>query len=209
MESRKGGNKKFIRSHGGTYKISGNKYVENITIASWEDFGKEKTDFTFKVQGNTFHQKGTLVLKDGTKYDIDEQWQRVNLPPQKTPGIGTWNQLSSSGVNADGKKWSHTNATHSRYMIITPTHYMLIRHKGKEFESALAGTYKMQGGKFVPDFALSSIPQQKGRKAEAALRVEESKLYWDGVLTDSAGRHTWQDVFEKVDTKTIKTASNR
>jgi hypothetical protein len=37
--------------------------------------------------------------------------------------------------------------------------------------------------------------------------MEGNKLYWDGVLTDSKGRHTWQDIFEKAEAKTSKTAS--
>lgn len=203
-----GGEKEFVRAIAGTYTMTGDKYVESLDLGSMEGMDKAKTDYTLKVTGDTFHQKGILTYGD-YKINIDEKWQKVKLPAQSNPAIGTWNQLTSSGVDADGKKWSHTNATHSRYMVLTPTHYMLIRHKDNKFESALSGTYQMEGNKFKPNFEMSSTPTDNSRKIEIIQRMEGNKLIWDGVLTDKEGKHTWQDLFEKVNSKTAKTASNK
>ncbi|MDQ4140080.1 MAG: hypothetical protein M3142_06110 [Bacteroidota bacterium] len=207
-ESVKGDSSKFIVSGGGTYTLNGNKYIETIQIGSWEDYGKEKTDYTYKVDGDKFYQKGTLILGDGTKVPIDEIWQKVKLEKSfaTNPSIGTWNQLSSSYTMADGKKDSHTNATATRFQVITPTHWIRISHRNKKFENAMCGTYTMQGNKIYPKLEFASFPINKGDKVEITQRVENNKLYWDGTIKDANGKTTltFSDVFQKVTGKTNK-----
>jgi hypothetical protein len=99
--------------------------------------------------GDTFHQKGVLILGNGTNYPVDERGQRVKLTPQSNPAVGTWNQLSSSGVDADGK-----NGRIPGYPppVYDPYPYPLHNHQAQRqaFESAIAETYQMQGDQFVP-----------------------------------------------------------
>ncbi len=168
----------FIRAHGGTYALSGNKYVENIEIASWEDFGKEKTDFTFEIDGNKFHQEGTVTLSDGTILNIDEVWQKVTTANtfDHNPSVGTWDQLSSSYTLADGTKGFDTNATASRFQIITPTHWMRISHRDKKFENLLGGTYNINGDKFYANFEFSSNPSLRFNEAVIDQKVEGDEL---------------------------------
>lgn len=193
----------FIRSAGGTYSIIGNKYEENIHIATWKDYGKEKTNYTYKITDDIFHQKGALVLNDGTKVTIDEKWQRVILPPKSNPAIGTWNQLSSKGVDANGKQlWSHTNASHIRYMTITPTHWMRINLDSNNVE-ALGGTYRIEGNKVNLNFEL----QPSHPPSDITQLVEGNILYWSLVLHTDNGDWMIEDVFEKVTPLTAKRLS--
>ncbi|MDQ3292410.1 MAG: hypothetical protein M3Q05_14070 [Bacteroidota bacterium] len=207
-ETVKGDSSNFVLSHGGTYTLNGNKYIENIQVASWEDYDKVKTDYTFRVDGDKFYMKGTLTLADGSKMAVDEVWQKVK--PEKSfatnPSIGTWNQLSSSYTLADGKKDSHTNATATRFQVITPTHWIRISHRNKKFEEAMFGTYTMQGNKIYPKLEYASFPFNKSDKAEITQRVENNKLYWDGTIKDATGKTTltFSDVFQKVPGKTNK-----
>lgn len=195
----------FIRSAGGTYSINRNKYVENIHVATWKDYGKEKTNYTYKVTGDTFHQKGTLVLGDGTKVNIDEKWQRVKFPLKNNPAIGTWNQLSSKGVDANRNLlWSHTKATHIRYMTITPTHWMRINLDSNKVE-ALGGTYRIQGNKVNLNFEL----QPSHPPSDITQRVEGNKLYWSLILHTDNGDWMIEDVFEKVTPRTAKRVSTQ
>jgi hypothetical protein len=197
--------KEFIRSAGGIYSIDGNKYVEHIHIATWEDYGQEKTNYTYKVTGDTFHQKGTLILGDGTKVDINEKWQRVNLPPKNNPAVGTWNQLSSKGVDTNGKQlWSHTNATHIRYMTITPTRWMRINLDNNNVD-ALGGTYRIEGNKVNLNFEL----QPSHHPSDITQRVEGNKLYWNLVLHTDNGKIMVEDAFEKVTPQTAKRVSTK
>lgn len=207
---KKDGSKEFVRACAGTYTITRDTYLEKIDLASWnEDLSKIKTNYTYTITGDTFHQKGTLTLSDGTRYDLDEKWQKAKLAGQANPGMGTWNQLTSSGVRATGEKWSHTSATHIRYMIVSPTHYIIIRKKDNQFEDVLAGTYRMEGATFIPAWEYASQLVPEGIKLEVAQRIEAGKLLWDGKMIDKEGTHTWHDVYEKVPGKTSKTASTK
>ncbi|WP_460921075.1 hypothetical protein [Pontibacter brevis] len=123
-DSAAGDQKVFLRSQGGTYTMKGDKYVESFDVASWESYAQDKTDFTVRVDGDKLYQKGAITFSDGTVYPIDEVWQKVkvNYAFAGNKGLGAWDQLSSSYTMADGTKESHTNATATRYQIVTPTH---------------------------------------------------------------------------------------
>jgi hypothetical protein len=196
-----GDSSRFIRSHGGTYTLAGDKYIEKINIASWPDYGKEKTDFTYQVADGKFHQKGTLTLGDGTVVPIDEVWQKVSAPQSypNNPGIGTWNQLSSTYSGADGKEESHTKTTATRFEIITPTHWMRISHRDNKFENAFGGTYTLEGNKMILDPGFSSVPFPKTNKVEITNKVTGDKRYVHGTTTGADGKKvmTWDDAFQK------------
>ena len=200
-----GDSSKFQIAGGGTYTLTGDKYIEKITIGSWEDYGKEKTDFTYKVDGDTFYQKGPLTLGDGTVIPIDEAWQQVSSGKAypKNPGVGTWNQLSSSYTTEEGKKESHTNATATRFELITPTHWTRISHRDNKFENAMGGSYSMDGEKMMLHLDFASFPFEKDSKAELTQQVKGDKRYVHGMIRGADGKTvmSWDDVFQKADGK--------
>jgi len=169
----------FNRSYAGTIKIDGNKYIEYPTQASVQIFDNVKTDFTWKIEGDKFTQAGTLI---------------------QNPAIGAWSQLSSSYTNLDGSKESHTNATTTRFHIITPTHWMRISHRDKKFEHVMGGTYTMKDGKTYPNLLYQSGPLAFSNlsTAEMSEQVKNDKLYVKGLMTGPDGKKfTWEDVFER------------
>ncbi len=193
----------FNKAIVGTVRTEGNKYIETPLYSS--NGANSKVEFTYKVDGDKFIQAGTGMNPDGKKTSYEITFQKVKETPSNNPAIGTWNQLTSSGVDADGKKWSHTNATHLRFLVITPTHYMFFREIDNKFEDAFGGTYKIQGNKFIPILEMDS----KGREQanlEITQKVEGGKLHMDGKLINAEGTYTWKDVYERVDTKN---ASNK
>ena len=159
-------------------------------------------------EGDKFIQAGTVITPEGKTATIDELiFKKVKENnPSNNPAIGTWNQLSSSGTGADGQKWSHTNATHIRFQVVSPTHWMRISYKENTFENAMGGTYHIEGNKVHPGFEMASFPAEE-LTAELTQRVEGNKLYWNGMINDKNGKHTFEDVFERVGTKVAKTAA--
>jgi hypothetical protein len=195
----------FNRSYAGTIKLDGNKYIEYPTQASVQIFDNVKTDFTWKIEGDKFIQAGTLIRPDGKKVVLEEMvFKRVKTPnayPQN-PAIGAWSQLSSAYTNFDGSKDSHTNATTTRFHIITPTHWMRISHRDKKFEHVMGGTYTMKDGKTYPTLLYQSgtiaIAQNGFSTVEMSEQVKNDKLYVKGVMTGTDGKKfTWEDVFER------------
>jgi hypothetical protein len=193
----------FNRSYSGTIKLEGNKYIEYPKQASVQIFENVKTDFTWKVEGDKFIQAGTIIRPDGKKVILEEMiFRRVKTPnayPQN-PAIGAWSQLSSSYTNFDGSKESHTNATTTRFHIITPTHWMRISHRDKKFEHVMGGTYTMKDGKTYPTLLYRSGPLAFSdlSTVEMSEQVKGDKLYANGVITGTDGKKfTWEDIFER------------
>jgi hypothetical protein len=201
IESLQGDTHKFGGAIGGTYTLSGNKYMEKINIASFEDYGKAKTDYTTKIDGDKFYLKGTLNWGDGTITHLDEVWQKVNTGKAypNNPAVGTWNQLSSTYTEADGKTGSHTNATATRFEVISPSHWMRISHRDNKFENAFGGTYTMVGDKLIPVVEFASFPIDKNEKIEISQKVEGEKRYSKGTRTGADGKRiaSFEDVFQK------------
>jgi hypothetical protein len=209
-ESQNQNGSEFMRSHGGTYTLSGNKYVENIEIASWEDYGKEKTDFTIKIDGNTLYHKGTLTFRDGTVAPIDEVWEKVSTDKSydNNPSIGVWDQLNSTYSLADGSKESHTNATATRFQIITPTHWMRISHREGKFENFMGGSYNFDGNKMYSNFEFSPNFKEEFSEVVIDQKIEGEKMYWNGYVIRKKDKKTltFDDVFQKVNPKGSKKA---
>jgi hypothetical protein len=203
IESRNGGSHEFVRSHGGGYTLTANKYMEQLDVASWENQGDYTvTDYNYKVEGDKFFMSGTLILSDGTVTPIDEVWQKVkfaNAYPNN-PALGTWNQLSSTYTTPEGKKESHTKATATRFEIITPTHWMRISHRNNTFEHSMGGRYTLEGNIMYPEVDFASFPIDKSLRMELIQKVSGNKRQVQGKLTSTEGKMPMilEDVFEKV-----------
>ncbi len=193
----------FMYAGAGTYSIEGNKYTENLEYANFDFSSMKGFSFDYDVQGDKFMQKGILTMPDGTPQPINHTFTRVKSDKAYDgPHVGTWNQLSSSFTEENGNKGSHTNATHIRFQIITPTHWMRISTADNKFENAFAGTYTIDGNKMDFRIEYASFPAV-GSTAEITQRFEGNKAYWSGIVKDANGKQTIQfdDVFERVDIK--------
>ncbi len=212
-EALNGDKKEFTRSHGGSYTLNGNKYVENIEVASWNDYGKEKTDYTVRVEGDRLFQKGNLTLADGTVMPIDEVWHKVksDYAYNDHPGVGVWDQLSSTYTTADGKTESHTSPTVTRHQVVTPTHWLRISHRDNKFESAMGGTYTAEGNKIYPNVHFASFPINKQERIEISQWLEGGKLHCVGKVKDAQGNQTlhFEDVFQKAGANKTAKASTK
>lgn len=127
----------------------------------------------------------------------------------KNPAIGTWNHLSSSGVNEKGEKWSTTNAIHSIFQTINPTHWMRINYKDNKFENAYGGTYRMEGNKIYPNFEMISFTPPKDLRVEVVQSLEANKLQWNVIVNSEKGKSVFENVFEKADAKMTKSVSTK
>jgi len=203
---------------GGTYSIKGNKYIEHLQtddfteyLVNQEPYKKMKAEFDFKVENDKFYQKGTFIISDTQTFQVNHTFQKVKTANSypNNPGIGTWNQLSSTYWGVDSKKQSHTNATATRFQIITPTHWMRTSTRNKKIENRMAGTYTMQGNKIYPVLEYASFPINKSDKIEITQRIEGDKMYWSGLIKDATGKSVFhfEDVFQRVPGKVNKVAS--
>ncbi|QMU29988.1 hypothetical protein [Adhaeribacter radiodurans] len=193
----------FDKAIAGTVQVEGNKYIETPIYFSQEGTDKTKSNFTYKLEGDKFIQSGTITYPDGKVAACEALvFQKVKGNKSNNPAIGTWNNLTSAEVDAKGQKTSHTNATHIRFQTITPTHWMRISYKDNKFEHAMGGTYRMKGNKLYPNFEMLSFPAPKSLKVEINQRLEGNKLYWSGIVNDENGKRTFEDVYEKVNSKT-------
>ena len=191
----------FSVAGAGTYTLSGNQYTENLQYGSFDVKGIKAT-YNYSAQNNEFKQQGTLVLGDGTQYPINHTFTRVEGATQNSgKQIGTWNQLSSSFLDGNGAKMSHTNATHIRYQIITPTHWMRISLANGKFENAFGGTYSMNGDKSMIKIDFASDPSLLGATAELTQKFQGKKMTVSGPVKDAQGKqiNDITDVFERID----------
>lgn len=194
----------FNRSYAGTIKLDGDRYIEYPTQASVQIFDNVKTDFTWKIEGDKFTQAGTIIRPDGKKIVLEAMvFRRVKAPNSfpKNPAIGTWSQLSSSYTNFDGTRESHTNATTTRFHIITPTHWMRISHRNQKFEHVMGGTYEIKNGKTYPKLIYTSgviANLVSISTVEMSEQVKSDKLHVSGILTRPDGKKfIWEDIFER------------
>lgn len=199
----KGDSLVFNRSHAGEVILDGNKYIETIKRVSWEDHVPTTSVFYWKVEGDKLIKYGSITREDGkTATQERMEFKRINGTSSYSdnPGIGVWDQLSSSYTLADGKKGSHTRETATRFQIISPTHWFRIHHRNNKFESVMAGTYSMEGNTMYLAMEHASFPINKNNSAELRLRVEEGKL----LVSGRSKNMTWEDVFEKAGSKMVR-----
>jgi hypothetical protein len=182
---------KLVRSHGGTYTLSDKAYIEQLDVASWENKSDRSfTDYTYKVEGDKFYQNGTLVLSDGSVTTIDEVWQKVSTATSNPnyPAIGSWYLVSATLTGEDGKKENLTDATFTRFEIISPTHWIRITHRDHVFESAMGGTYTAEGNKASLKVAFTSLGDNQIEMIETTDKVSREKRNSTGVFTGPAGK---------------------
>jgi hypothetical protein len=196
---------------GGTYSATANRLTENLMAVDFSSFLSEveqykqmKAEYAIKVEGDKFYQTGTFIISDTSQIPINHEFVKIksNNSAPDNPALGAWNQLSSSGISSDGKKWSHTNATHTRFQLITPTHWIRTSAIDKNLENRIGGSYSMEGNKIIAKMDFASFPLD-GSFAEITQRVEGNKLYWSGIVRDREGNQvmTFEDEFERAKEK--------
>lgn len=183
----------------GTYDLTETMFSEKLQYANFETKGI-KSDYNYQVKGENLTQVGTLVLADGTQVPIDHTFSRVKAGKgYDGPHVGTWNQVSSTFRGADGTQGAHTNATHIRYQIITPTHWMRISTANGKFENAFGGTYTLQGDQVIPKIEYGTQPENVSSIA-IKQKIDGNRMLWNGVMKNAQGQKVfeWEDVFERV-----------
>jgi hypothetical protein len=191
----------FNRCYAGTVHIEGNKYKEIPLLSSAPIFDNVKTDYMWKVHGDTFSQSGTFTRPDGKKIILDELLFRRAKTSQSYPENsinGAWKLISSNYTTADGVKHSDTNESVNCLQLITPTHWMYVSSRDKKFEHVMGGSYRMQGEKIYPELTYASFPKNLWGKTEMTAEVEGTMLHIKGVSKFPDGRQfSWDDVFER------------
>jgi hypothetical protein len=201
FENVNGDSLRFGGAHGGRIKIEGNKCYQFPDLVSNEAWKDTKTDFNWKTEGDRFTLSGTAAFPNGQTIIVEEViYKRVPADHAypENPAVGTWEQLSSQYMS-NNQKGTHTNATATRYHIITPTHWMRISHSGNKFENAMYGTYTWNKDKGDLVFDRASFPIPKKMRTTYQQRFEGDKLLFSGNMTSEQGTLSWDDVFIKVD----------
>jgi hypothetical protein len=195
----------FDKAIAGSIKVIGPKFIETPLHASNNDDLKIKTDFNWKVQGDKLTQSGTITLVDGKKIKLEELvFQRVTsstLYPKNT-AIGTWDQLSAGFTFENGLKDYHTRQSAVRFQIMTPSHFMQFNIRDNAFETAVGGTYVIDGGATVPTFTVASfkINQEDTSKHYIDQIVDGDIMFVKGSTISGEGKETfrWEDVYKRV-----------
>jgi hypothetical protein len=192
----------FNRCYAGTIHTDGNKYNEIPLLSSVPIFENVKTDYTWKVNGDTFTQAGTFTRPDGKKIVLEELlFKRVKTSQSypENPINGAWKLLSSTYTTANGVTHSDTNESVSCLQLITPTHWMYVSSRDKKFEHAMGGDYIMKGGKFYPQLNYASFPKNLWGKTEMSAKVEGNTMRIEGISVFPDGRKfSWNDLFERL-----------
>lgn len=186
----------------GTYSLSGNKYTENLEYATFDIKSIKEATYDYTANSNTLKTQGNLVLTSGRQIPLKHTFTRIQDARQNAgKHVGTWNQLSAKFNTGDGPV-SHTNATHIRYQIMTPTHWMRINLANGVFENVFGGTYTLEGNKMIAKIDFASIPIV-GSTAELTQRMDGTKMIWTGIAKDAQGKQfiEFEDVYERVDAK--------
>jgi hypothetical protein len=205
----------FDYSLAGSVQIAGNRYIEIPELASRTENTPVSTDFSWELDTNGhLIQRGTVILANGSEVKLDELvFRRVESPDEypNHPGIGVWNQLSSSYSMPDGTIETHSNETTIRFQIFTPTHWMRFSQRDGQFENVMGGTYRMEGEKLYPKFEFGNFSPHPSHTYEVSQKLEGDKLHFNGTARDAEGKTltSFQDVFQKIDQLPAEVASNQ
>ena len=71
------GKNNFVNAAGGRYELDGNKYIEYIDYASWEDIRDAKAEFTWRIDNDRWYHTGIIYVPQGENILIEEVWERV------------------------------------------------------------------------------------------------------------------------------------
>ncbi|MDO1448371.1 hypothetical protein Q0590_18995 [Rhodocytophaga aerolata] len=186
---------------GGTYMMMGNdKYIEALEYASWEDYAKDKTNFTLNIDGDIMVQTGTISYPNGSKLTLEETWRRENFPPNNGKHVGTWHMMTQKVTNPKGKTTKTDMSKLKQVKIITPTHWMFISENidngKKKFRSALGGSYTLNGTRYV-----EAIENAEDVQTDYSLRIKGNKLHMVGSLTTAEGeKYIYDETYQREET---------
>lgn len=190
----------FNKAIAGRVRVEGNKYIEIPEYASDPNILKEKTNFTYRLEGDKFIQSGTYTSADGKTGKLDELvFQKVKEDKVNSPITGSWKHIQSS---------SYENA--SGFEIDTPTQWLGIYFKDKKFESAGGGAYTIEGKKAIFNIKHSSTKSEEGTTVDHTYHLQGDKVTYTGHILGKDGKKLKpvREVFQRVDTK-AKTASTK
>jgi hypothetical protein len=154
------------------------------------------TDFTVKVEGDTFYQDGAIIYPDGKKFVLHEVYQRVPEPANANNDmVGTWN-MTSYTLARDGKKASEEGL--SELLIITPTHSMWVDKRKGKFWMAMVSTYTKEGNKVVSKPLLATFPLDAELKESNTTTVKGEQMTSDMKVTHDGMTEDWHMVYQKV-----------
>lgn len=165
----------FMYAGIGTYTIEKGKYIENLQVANFKTT-TTRLPFDYRVEGNKFHQQGSLTMADGTKEDIKHVFTRVALPAQQSEAIGTWNRISAMVTDSAGKRMMDETLQEDtkELMTITPTHWFSMKYNAttKKMIEALVFTYTKKGDAHVLKVQESSFKIPTSGGATRASMIE-------------------------------------
>ncbi|QHT65610.1 hypothetical protein GXP67_02490 [Rhodocytophaga rosea] len=189
---------KFLYIGIGTYILAGGFYRENIEFSNIANASIANPVYEFTVDGDTFYQKGTLVLS-GNKTQLNHVFKKAKTAVQNSnnSGIGTWRQLSSS-VEKDNKNRTASMVADSSIYVITPTHWMWIGFgSAKKLNNVMAGTYTLEGNKSM--LKVEHGISAQGQTFEYSQRVEGDNLYRTSLVkSPNSGPKQADEVFQRV-----------
>jgi hypothetical protein len=183
---------------GGTYlMLSNDKYIESLEYASWEEYTKDKTNFTLQIDGDIMVQTGYITYPNGSKLTLEETWRREELPPINGKHVGTWHMMSQKVTNPKGKTTKTDMTRLKQVKIITPTHWMFIAENiengKKKFRNALGGSYTLHGTKYV-----EAIENAEDVQTDYTLQVKGNKLHMVGSLTTPEGeKYVYDEIYQR------------
>lgn len=133
-------------------------------MSSEQIYENVKTDFNWKIDGNDFIQSGSIKRPDGKTIKLERfLFRRSDVPAAVDKKFtGTW-RAEQAGAKS--------------YLVITPTHWMLIEKREQKFSKALGGTYGVTGTAAELDVLYGT---ETGKRVKAELKGEQ-------VLVDGVG----------------------
>jgi hypothetical protein len=165
----------FMYAGIGTYTLEKGKYVENLQVANFKT-ASTRIPFDYRVEGDKFHQQGSLTMADGTKEDIKHTFSRVNLPAQQSEAIGTWNRISAMVTDSAGKRVMDETLQEDtkEFMTITPTHWYSMKYNAttKKMIEALVFTYTKKADTHLLKVQESSFKIPASAAATRASMIE-------------------------------------
>jgi hypothetical protein len=191
--------KKVLSSAGGgTYMmLAGNKYIEALEYASWDEYAKDKTNFSLQIDGDIMIQTGYISYPDGSQLTLEETWRRENLPPQEGKHVGTWHMVTQKVTNPKGKTTKTDMSKLKQVKIISPTHWMFISENiedgKKKFRNALGGSYILNGTKYV-----EAIENNEDIQTDYTLKVKGNKLHMIGsLITPEGDKYIYDEIYQR------------
>lgn len=188
----------FNRTMAGTVHLDGEKYIELPTHASVQIFPGLDVNFKWKLVGERFIQSGTIVRPDGKTIVLEELVFRKIASAKaypENPALGTWHQVTGTYTTPDGKKATTFKPEDTRLFVITPTHWMQMDLRNKNFESARYGTYSIDGNKVQTRLDYASIPFRKGTATSFSQKIADETVH---ILLTGKNPEGKEAVFESV-----------